>query len=58
MLRLMGIFSPIMRELSEMAYQYDRDYIFDSSKFERAFNFEPTSYEEGLRQVIAAEKGK
>jgi nucleoside-diphosphate-sugar epimerase len=58
MLRLMGIFSPIMRELSEMAYQYDRDYIFDSSKFERAFNFEPTSYEEGLRQVIAAEKGE
>ena len=55
MLRLMGIFSPIMKELSEMAYQCDRDYVFDSTKFEREFGMKPTSYDDGLRKVLAAE---
>jgi nucleoside-diphosphate-sugar epimerase len=57
-LRLMGIFSPMMKELSEMAYQYDRDYVFDSTKFVQEFGIEPTSYEEGLRAVMAADAGK
>lgn len=55
MLRLIGVFSPIMRELSEMVYQCDRDYVFDSSKFEQRFGFQPTPYDEGLRRVIAAD---
>jgi hypothetical protein len=33
----------------EMYYQYDHDYIFNSDKFEKAFNFKPTSYEDGLK---------
>ncbi len=37
LLRLLGVFVPVMRELHEMAYQYDRDYVFDSSKFEKGF---------------------
>jgi nucleoside-diphosphate-sugar epimerase len=57
-LRLMGIFSPMMKELSEMAYQCDRDYVFDSTKFVQEFGIEPTSYEEGLRAVMAADAGK
>jgi len=52
MLRVMGLFIPIMREFPEMLYQYDRDYVFNSDKFERAFNFTPTSYEDGLKKVI------
>lgn len=48
----MGVFMPIMRELHEMAYQYDRDYVFKSDKFEKRFNFKPTSPEEGVRAVI------
>jgi len=39
----------LMRELGEMLYQNDRDYLFDSSKFERRFDFTPTQYEEGIR---------
>ncbi len=53
MLKLLGIFMPLMREMPEMMYQYDRDYIFDSSKFEKYFNFIPTSYQEGVRQIVA-----
>lgn len=51
--RLMGLFTPIMRENVEMMYQYDRDYVFNSDKFEKRFNFEPTSYKEGIQKVIA-----
>ncbi|MBI3139287.1 MAG: NAD-dependent epimerase/dehydratase family protein [Sphingobacteriales bacterium] len=56
MLKLMGIFVPLMRELPEMMYQYDRDYFFDSSRFEQRFSFRPTGYEEGVRAVVEAGK--
>jgi len=52
LIRLMGLFAPMMRELPEMMYQYDRDYVFDSSKFENRFDFEPTSYLDGIRAVV------
>ena len=52
MVRLLGLFMPIMRETHEMLYQYDRDYVFDSSKFEKDFAFRPTSYEEGIREIL------
>ena len=48
---MMGLFVPIMKELGEMLYQNEFPYEFDSSKFEKAFNFKPTSYEEGIRQT-------
>ena len=53
--RLLGIFSSIMRETVEMLYQYDRHYVFDSSKFEGRFGLKPTPYEEGIRQVVEAD---
>ena len=52
LLRLIGIFVPIMGEFPEMLYQYDRDYFFDSSKFEKAFHFQPTSPSEGVKQMV------
>jgi nucleoside-diphosphate-sugar epimerase len=52
MVRILGLFIPIMRETYEMLYQYDRDYVFDSSKFEKAFDFRPTSYEDGIREIL------
>ncbi len=52
LIRLMGLFNPIMKEFVEMIYQYDRDYIFDSSKFEKAYNFKPTSYSEGISKIV------
>lgn len=47
-----GLFVPIMKELAEMFYQYDRDYIFDSSKFNKRFNFTPTTYEAGVAATV------
>ncbi|MBS1504571.1 MAG: NAD-dependent dehydratase, partial [Bacteroidetes bacterium] len=49
MLQLFGLFDKMTNELVEMYYQYDHDYDFNSDKFEKAFNFKPTSYEVGLK---------
>ncbi|MBE0641002.1 MAG: hypothetical protein IH599_03135 [Bacteroidales bacterium] len=54
LIRIMGWFMPIMKEFQELTYQWDRDYIFDSSRFERRFGFKPTPYAEGIRTVAAA----
>lgn len=50
--KVMGLFIPIMREMPEMLYQYDRDYVFDSNKFEKRFNFTPTSYLDGIKEIV------
>lgn len=52
LLTTLGIFVPIMSELSEMKYQYDRDYFFDSSKFNQHFNFTPTTNEMAIKQIV------
>jgi nucleoside-diphosphate-sugar epimerase len=51
-IQLMGIFNPIMKEFVEMLYQWDRDYNFDSSKFETVFNTKPTPVDEAVKQII------
>ena len=48
---ILGIFIPIMRELKEMSYQTNFDYVFSSEKFERVFGLKPTSYAEGIQEV-------
>lgn len=52
LIRVVGTFIPIMKEMPEMMYQYDRDYFFDSSKFEKKFNFKTTSYQEGVKLTV------
>lgn len=52
MVRLLGIFLPVLRESYEMLYQYDKDYVFNSEKFEKRFNVHPTPYLEGILQVL------
>lgn len=50
--RLAGLFVPVMREFVEMMYQFENDYVFDSTKFEKAFNVKATSYEEGIAATL------
>jgi nucleoside-diphosphate-sugar epimerase len=52
LIKSLGIFMPFMKELAEMNYQFDRDYFFDSTKFNNYFNFKPTSNEEAVKQVV------
>ncbi|RYE21547.1 MAG: NAD-dependent epimerase/dehydratase family protein [Sphingobacteriaceae bacterium] len=51
MLRLIGIFSSTTAAAVEMFYQYDHDYVFDSTKFEKFFKVEPTAYETGFQEL-------
>jgi nucleoside-diphosphate-sugar epimerase len=57
MIALTGLTSPIVKELKEMQYQNDQDYFFDSSKFDKRFSFTPTSYKEGIQQIVKEEVG-
>jgi len=49
MLMFAGLFDQNIRESREMVYQYGTEYIFDSSKFERAFDFTPHCYADGVK---------
>lgn len=51
MARLLGLFNKAIKESYEMLYQNEYDYLFDSSKFEKAFNYQPIGYEEGIMKT-------
>lgn len=51
-MKALGLFVPILREMYEMRYQYDRDYYFDSSKFLKRFNFTITDNPTAVNQTV------
>lgn len=51
MLQALGLFVPVIKGTVEMYYQYQYDYIFDSSKFENTFKISSTSYKEGITHL-------
>lgn len=52
LVKILGLFMPFMKEVTEMLYQYDRDYFFDSSKYTKRFNVQPTPYETGVKETV------
>ncbi len=52
MINLVGIFMPILKELQDVGYQFKNDYFFNSSKFNKRFNFTPISPEEGVKGMV------
>ena len=48
MLRVIGLFMSVARESIEMLYQNESNYLFDSSKFDKTFDFKTTSYADGI----------
>ncbi len=51
---LLGIFVPVIKELKDVSYQLDRNYFFNSSKFNKRFSFIPTSPEEAINEIVKA----
>lgn len=47
-----SLFVPVLREVREMLYQFERPYVVDSSKFVKAFGNLHTPMEEALRQTL------
>src|SRR5215217_3702 len=53
MIRIAGLFSPLLRELNETLYQFERPFVSDASKFDGAFGpFEPTQHPEAVRRTV------
>jgi nucleoside-diphosphate-sugar epimerase len=53
MIRIGGLFNPLLRELNETLYQFERPFVSDASKFEHAFGpFEPTSHRAAVRRTV------
>jgi hypothetical protein len=57
MLALAGLFSPVVRELPEVAYQMERPFIIDSTAAEATFGLLPTPWEQVLAETIAYYRG-
>jgi hypothetical protein len=49
---ILGLVNPVMRELREMTYQFDRPFIVDHSKYARRFGEGFTPLDEGLRATV------
>lgn len=58
LLKIFGYFNPFMKEAYEMNYQNEFSLHFSSAKFEKAFNFKPTSYIDGIRETAAWHLGR
>jgi nucleoside-diphosphate-sugar epimerase len=54
MVRIFGWLNPVVGEVYEMLYQNDSPYLFDSSKYARAFGFAGTPYAEGIQATAAS----
>jgi nucleoside-diphosphate-sugar epimerase len=52
MLRLMGLFVPVLRENMEMMYQFEHDYRFDSGKIAAAYGLVATPYRDGIATTL------
>jgi nucleoside-diphosphate-sugar epimerase len=53
-LRIAGVFDPGARESAEMLYQWERPFVLDASKFQRAFGpLEPTPPQQAVATTVA-----
>jgi nucleoside-diphosphate-sugar epimerase len=50
MVKMAGIFNPLAKESYELLYQFESDFLLDSTKFENAF-FSPTPYQQGVQMT-------
>ena len=56
MLKVAGWFDKTIAESYEMLYQSDSEYLFDSTKFARAFGFEATAFKDAIKLIAGTYK--
>ncbi len=53
MIRIGGLFNPLVRELNETLYQFERPFVSDASKFQAVFGrFEPTPHRAAVSRTV------
>jgi nucleoside-diphosphate-sugar epimerase len=53
MVKVVGLFNPIVRELDEMMYEWEKPYVVDHSKFERVFGTHVTAHDQAIADTVA-----
>ena len=51
--RVLGLVNPMMRELAEMAYQFDEPFVLDTSKYELTFGTAGTPLADAVAATVA-----
>jgi nucleoside-diphosphate-sugar epimerase len=52
-LHVLGVFSPVLRGLAEMSYEFENPFVLDTSKFENTFGAAPTLLATAVGDTIA-----
>lgn len=53
MIKLAGLFNPVLRQLNETLYQFEQPFISDASKFEHMFGpCQPTPHVEAMQRTV------
>jgi len=53
MLSIGGLFVPGAREMVEMLYEFEKDFVVDGSLFTKTFGLQATPYREGIKATVA-----
>jgi nucleoside-diphosphate-sugar epimerase len=54
----LGLFVPYLKEVREMHYMYDQDYVFHSQKFTQRFGWSATPPKHALQETVARNEGQ
>ena len=57
LLRGGGLFQPVMREIAEMAYQWEQPYRVDDARFRATFGVTPTPWDEAVARTVQWARG-
>ena len=52
----LGLFNGLLREVSETVYQFDQTFIMNDSAAREAFGFEPTPWDDVIKDLVTAYK--
>lgn len=56
--RALGLFSPIMREIGEMLYEFEEPFVVDHSRYAAAFGVNVTPHREAIRRTLDWYRGE
>ena len=58
MMRLLGVFNPVIREFAEVSYQFEKPFILDSSAATTTFGLASTPWDDVLARVVASYRAR
>jgi len=52
LMRALGLVNPLIRELTEVSYQFENPFVLDSTAAQRTFGLTPTPWDDVLASVV------